>query len=190
MECSGEAHTRRDRDTTAREMTERARVMHIDHRSDFVRTARAALFGFARDQAQDLVSEVIADVGRGAFPALPDVDRRAMKFVQTVIRYRARHINRCEARMVSFDEEQSPIDLVDGWERCAQIFLVRDVTNSLARLPARQREVASLHWLEQRSCPEIAARLGITVRTVKELLRRARRSLRAKLAHHRSQSID
>jgi RNA polymerase sigma factor (sigma-70 family) len=147
-------------------------------------TAQNALFDYARAHAQDLVSDVITDVGRGAFHALPDADHQAVGFIESVIRNRANHINRREARLVSLSGDEPSSDPHDPWQRGARVLLVRDVADALSRLTPREREVAAMHWLDQWSSPEIAGALGISVRTVKELLRRARRGLRAHLARY------
>jgi RNA polymerase sigma factor (sigma-70 family) len=65
-----------------------------------------------------------------------------------------------------------------------QIVLARDVADALRHLTPRERQVATLHWLQQWTGPQIADGLGISVCTVKELLRRAGQQLRAQLARY------
>jgi RNA polymerase sigma-70 factor (ECF subfamily) len=55
------------------------------------------------------------------------------------------------------------------------------VLESLRSLPERQREAATLFYLEQLSYSEIAAALGISVGTVKSAISRARATIRSSL---------
>jgi RNA polymerase sigma-70 factor, ECF subfamily len=51
------------------------------------------------------------------------------------------------------------------------------VTQMLDFLPVRYREVVTLFYMEDRSCEQTAAALGLPVGTVKALLHRARRRM-------------
>jgi RNA polymerase sigma-70 factor, ECF subfamily len=51
------------------------------------------------------------------------------------------------------------------------------VTQMLDSLPARYREVVTLFYMEDRSCEQTAAALGLPIGTVKALLHRARRRM-------------
>ena len=62
-----------------------------------------------------------------------------------------------------------------------QIALRHDLAAALATLPSSHREVFFLRDLEELPALEVAARLGITVMTVKSRLHRARTMLRLKL---------
>jgi RNA polymerase sigma-70 factor (ECF subfamily) len=53
------------------------------------------------------------------------------------------------------------------------------VTEHLAELPANQRLVVVLHHLDGLTVPEVAERIGRSVRAVESLLSRARRTIRA-----------
>jgi RNA polymerase sigma-70 factor, ECF subfamily len=54
---------------------------------------------------------------------------------------------------------------------------VASVTRMLESLPSRYREVVTLFYMEDRSCEQTAAALGLPVGTVKALLHRARRRM-------------
>ena len=72
---------------------------------------------------------------------------------------------------------------VDGVERPDQAFerseRLRDVVAAVGALPDRQREAIVLRELEGRSYEEIAAELGVSDGSVRQLLNRARNSLRS-----------
>jgi RNA polymerase sigma-70 factor (ECF subfamily) len=57
------------------------------------------------------------------------------------------------------------------------------VRQALADLPARRREILLLRADHQLTCPEIAATLGLSVKTVEAHITRAFRTLRQSLAH-------
>jgi RNA polymerase sigma factor (sigma-70 family) len=152
----------------------------------FVWTARRELNDYARGYAEDLVSDVILDLGRGAFASVPRGEELAARYVRGVIRRRAAHLNRREARLVALEESFPGSVSADPGRQCAQCLLAADVSTALATLTPRERQVAALHWLQQCSNPEIAEALSISVNTVKELLRRAGGKLRLQLARHAS----
>lgn len=171
-------------ESSRRPLVDRAQRLYVTYWDQFLWTANHALFDYARAFAPDVVSDVIIDVGQGAFPGLPDAEFNAARFVRNVIRHRAVHINRREARLVSLSDETWSGETLDPWQPGARALLARDVRDALSCLAPREREVAALHWLDQWSCREIAGALGISLRTVKELLRRARRRLRTSLARY------
>src|SRR6185436_17050869 len=55
---------------------------------------------------------------------------------------------------------------------------VASVTRMLDSLPERYRQVVTLFYMEDKSCEQTAAALGLPVGTVKALLHRARRLMR------------
>lgn len=158
--------------------------LYRHHWSRFVSTAEYALADCARGYAEDLVADVMLDVERGRFGALPDIYRDTPRFIDGVIRHRARHVNRREMRVVSISHEALAPVACEAWTRAAQILLAEDVAAALRRLTPRQQQVARMHWLNQWSEPEIATALGISACTVKELLRRAAFQLRIQLASY------
>ena len=72
-----------------------------------------------------------------------------------------------------FDGVQQPPQAVEQSER------VREVVRAVQALPERQRDAMVLRELEGRSYEEIAAALGVTDGAVRQLLNRARNTLRA-----------
>lgn len=158
-------------------------ILCAQHWGELVSTARKALFCYARLHAEDVVSEVVVDIGCDVLPSLPSVEPAAIAFLKGVIRNRARHVNRRESRLRPLSEWQAAAT-PDSWQLALRVQLTRDVAHALSGLTRREREVASHHWLEEWSSPDIAANLRISNRSVKELLRRARRKLRAALAHY------
>jgi RNA polymerase sigma factor (sigma-70 family) len=162
------------------------RVYHLYsiHWHHFVSTAERALFACARPMAEDLVADVMVDILRGGIIGLPTGDGGAVRFVDGVIRNRARHLNRREGRLDQFEDDHAGVQTSDPWRQATCILLVHDVERALMQLTPREREIVRLHWLLQWTTPEIALELRIAVRTVKELLRRAKHRLVTHLALH------
>ena len=59
---------------------------------------------------------------------------------------------------------------------------------AIERLPARQRQVVLMHYLEETSVNDIAALLSVTAKTVEGRLYQARRTLRRLLGNNLSAS--
>lgn len=71
--------------------------------------------------------------------------------------------------------------------REAEAGLAGDVENLLQRLPAKHREILQLFYLEQKSCEETSALLGLPIGTVKTNLFRARKELALLAAEFRTE---
>lgn len=151
---------------------------HWDH---LVREAERALFSYAHAHAEDLVAGLIAHVTTGRFKEFPNTTERVLKFAKGVVRNRARDINRREARWVQ-SPGQSLLEKRLVAAADLDPLLRREIEDALAHLTPREREVSKLHWLDGWPTPQLAEKLDIRPRTVKELLRRARRKLRERLA--------
>ncbi len=68
------------------------------------------------------------------------------------------------------DRTTGPAD-DEGGERCEAL------RRAIARLPARQREVVLMHYLEETSVRQVAALLAVSVKTVEGRFYQARRNL-------------
>ena len=93
--------------------------------------------------------------------------------------YRLFNMTRRETTMDLLDE--SCLVVAEDGQGHAQ--LKTDVVAALAKLPAAHRQVLVMRDLEEKSAPEVAAELGITIQTVKSRLHRARLALRGSLGH-------
>lgn len=72
----------------------------------------------------------------------------------------------------------------DPWHLARRALAERDVHRALNRLSSRERQLVILHSLEGWSIANAAAKVGISQRTAKEILRRGRRKLRECLIRH------
>jgi RNA polymerase sigma-70 factor (ECF subfamily) len=114
-------------------------------------------------------------------------------YLRTAVRNRAlnvlrgaRNAARCEDRiaqagaLVALAEAPPPID-----EAIAAADLTAAVYDAAESLPVRCRAVFFLRWRDGCSNAEVAARLGISVKTVEMQLHRALKVLQGRLAFHR-----
>lgn len=159
------------------------------HWESLVRAAASALFRRYQTYAEDLVADLIADIAAGAFPNLPEKSDTLVAFARGVIRNRAKQVNRREARLLRFADLRQIAEVparvdTDAWRSALRAQLARDIAAASAYLTPREAEIAQLHWIEAWPTTDIASRLGIAPRTVKELLRRARRKLNQLLRCH------
>lgn len=95
-------------------------------------------------------------------------------------------IQRRQSRNLPFDEIEELMELADtapGPERTAEARSRMDaVFHLLDRMPARRREVVILVHLDGLTQPEVARRLGVSLRTVEYELKHAHDHLSARMA--------
>jgi RNA polymerase sigma-70 factor (ECF subfamily) len=96
-------------------------------------------------------------------------------------RLRRRRERTGETLPETVDPAPAPIDRLAQEDRAAAL------QAALATLPDRQRLAVVLRHFEERSNPEIAATLDVSVEAVESLLARARRALAARLLPRRTE---
>jgi RNA polymerase sigma-70 factor (ECF subfamily) len=96
-------------------------------------------------------------------------------------------IQRRQSRNLPFDEIDALLELADTAPGPARIAEARSqldaVVRLLDRMPARRREVVVLVHMEGLTQPEVARRLGVSLRTVEYELKHAHAYLSARIAH-------
>ncbi len=151
------------------------------HWAGLLASARSALAPSMRHQAPDVVADVLAGICHGRFPALTHSEVDVLAYAAGIIRNQARHVNRTRGREADLRPHVSSKQIPEPVRLALRVWIGRDVLLALDRLTPREREVATLHWVEEWSDREIADASGTSVSTVRELLRRARRKLRESL---------
>jgi RNA polymerase sigma-70 factor (ECF subfamily) len=141
----------------------------------------------SRETAEDLVQEVFFRLWRGRDKVEMGAGIRAYLYVAT--RSRALdHLKReritartqtlaCPGGMTDDEPALGP----DADRNLDTDDISRAIEQVLASMPPRQREVAALRLRDQLSSAAIAARLGISPRTVEVHIARATKALRAQL---------
>lgn len=154
-----------------------------------VRAARVLCWADA--DVEDVVQETLlaAFRGRASFKG----DASPFTWCYTILTRVASRANRRHARgrsMASTHVDDDGADLAESLDaplppvdsRLLDDETSRAVVDAVRRLPQRQREVITLHFLQDCSYAEIAAALGISVGTVKATVFAAKQSLREKLS--------
>ena len=98
-----------------------------------------------------------------------------------VDRMRQRKTEHLEAVSEPIDNRQNVTDSILNKSRANALY------SALARLPVRQREAVSMRHLEGISNPEIAEKLELSIRAVKSLIARGKRTLSETLQSQKSE---
>ncbi len=139
------------------------------HRGAVLTLARR--LGLARDEAEDLAQDTFVQAVR-ALDQLRDPSR----FLPWLLRIaRRRGVRRRE--VLRLTAELPPGELM-GFPAGREDDLLDAVQRALPRLPARQRRILDLHYLQGYTCDEIARALGLAPGSVKRLLHESRNRLR------------
>jgi RNA polymerase sigma-70 factor (ECF subfamily) len=85
---------------------------------------------------------------------------------------------RVAAREVQPSAERADLDGEEEMPRTGGLESLEEVEKLLSKLPAREREVVRLHYIEGRSYEEISTELNIPVNSIGPILSRARKKLR------------
>lgn len=163
---------------------EGARRLDFDefYRREFAgMVALAAAITGARAGAEDVAQDAMADAHRrwdrvGGYDLPRAWVRRVVVQRSMKVRRKQDNERRAHLRAVPGVAEPTTSGAVDS-----------AVLAALRSLPARQRAVVALHYLEDLPVREVAELLGITEGSVKTHLSRARSSLAAALGHERSE---
>ena len=134
----------------------------------------AVVARMVREDAEDLVQEALLRAYLG-LSRLRDPDRFGAWLCGIALNLAKMRVRRgaLEARLVA----ERPMD--GGFEERAFLHAVRDAVDIL---PAGQREVVLMHYVDDLPCDEIAAVLGSSPGAVRVRLHRARAQLREELA--------
>jgi RNA polymerase sigma-70 factor (ECF subfamily) len=136
-----------------------------------------ARLGGDRSVAEDILQETLLEVVRGAGGF-----RGESSVATWMCSIARRRLARYYERERKAELTQSRLRLVVEDEAAAEALERRDeVTRALGRLPAMQRQVLVLKYLDDLSVQQVANQLGRTTVQVQSLLQRARAGLRREL---------
>ena len=143
---------------------------------------------FARRLARALVGDearaddVVQQAWLNALEHPPRAGRGVKAWLATVVRNTASKLRRDESRREAREQRAAtPEPLPSTAEVAAQLAAQRELLDAVARLDEPARSTIHARFFEERTPTEIAAVLGIPVRTVETRLRRAIERLRAEL---------
>jgi RNA polymerase sigma factor (sigma-70 family) len=100
-----------------------------------------------------------------------------------VVRHECFRLLRLKEREETLDFSLDIRSIEGDPEQCT--LLGTDITAAIAAMPAIYRQVLIMRDIEERTAPEVAAALGVSIETVKSRLHRGRNMLRQSLQHWR-----
>lgn len=158
-----------------RERVRYYRHIYLEYAPQLMRFAEKFVSGFF---AEDIVHDVFLKLWDKQVFLLPDDELKRILFVAV------RHACVDYLRRLSKEQEiidrralQLKLEELDFFESSDELFMRKDLLDLLMKkveeLPERTREVFRMSYLEGLKAAEIAERLGISVRTVENLLYRS-----------------
>lgn len=159
--------------------------LYLEYAPMLLRFARKFVSDFF---AEDIVHDVFLKLWDKQVFLLPEDDIRRILYV-AVRNACLDHLRRLnmEQEIIDHRAVQLKLDELDFFESSDELFMRKDLLNILMakvkELPERSQEVFRLSYLEGLKAAEIADRLGISVRTVENLLYRSLVSLRKSCSH-------
>lgn len=138
--------------------------------------------------AEDIVHDVFLKLWDKQIFLLPDDDIRRILYVavrNACLDY-LRRLN-MEQEIIDHRAVQLKLDELDFFEASDELFMRNDLLKVLmdkvSELPERSQEVFRMSYIEGLKAAEIADRLGLSVRTVENLLYRSLATLRKSCSH-------
>jgi RNA polymerase sigma-70 factor, ECF subfamily len=153
-------------------------VYHVIHHTAHLRSTP-----LRPEDVEDLAAEVLLQIVSGDYAVLRRF--RGNSSLATYLTVIARRIcvhelaRRSATREVQPTAQHANLDEIEEEvPRAPGLESLEEVEKLLSKLPAREREVVRLHYIEGRSYEEISAELKIPVNSIGPILSRARKKLR------------
>lgn len=149
-------------------------IYHVIHYTAYLRSVSVG-----PEDVEDIAAEVLLQIVADDYAVLRQF--RGKSSLATYLTVIARRICAHElARRMHVHGQQAKAARVERDEEAPEHGLDRneEVQNLLRKLPAREREVVRLYYLEGRSYEEISSELHIPVNTIGPVLSRAKKRLR------------
>jgi RNA polymerase sigma-70 factor, ECF subfamily len=144
--------------------------------------ALAVRYVASRAVAEELVQDLFLDIWTRRAGLV--VDRSVASYLQTAMRNRAMNHLRHERRMVAMPgAAERPEDADAGAPGESELLDALELQDAVEHLPARCRLIFTLSRQQDMSYGEIAASLGLSIKTVETQMGRALKSLRDRLRH-------
>lgn len=147
-----------------------------------------------RAEAEDVAQEALLRLWRAAPDWRPDGARISTWLHRVTVNLCVDRLRK-RGRSTPIDDAPEPVDETPGAAAAmaaeeGERTRTRAVRTALMALPDRQRAAVLLRHYEDRSNPEIADALGVSVEAVESLLARGRRALKAALLPKRADLLD
>jgi RNA polymerase sigma-70 factor, ECF subfamily len=143
--------------------------------------ALAARYTASRAVAEELVQDLFLDLWTRRAHLV--VDRSLASYLQAAMRNRALNHLRHDRRLVAPREEDRIGDADPSAPGESELLDALELQDAIEHLPARCRLIFTLSRRQDMSYGEIAASLGLSIKTVETQMGRALKSLRERLRH-------
>jgi RNA polymerase sigma-70 factor, ECF subfamily len=152
-------------------------IYHVVHHTSHLRSTP-----LRPEDIEDLAAEVLLQIVANDYAVLRQFRGHASlaTYLTVITRRICVHelARRVAAREVQPPAEQAELDGEEDLPRAQGLESLEEVEKLLSKLPAREREVVRLHYIEGRSYEEISTELNIPVNSIGPILSRARKKLR------------
>lgn len=118
----------------------------------------------------------------------PASERHALPYMKCIVRVLARRAAQRNRFTPLSDGLLGNEVSLNSWDEAHAIQAARDVHEAVATLPAQMRSVCELYWLEGYTAPQIAAKKGLALSTIKNEIARARIRLKTALTRYDPQT--
>jgi RNA polymerase sigma-70 factor (ECF subfamily) len=143
--------------------------------------ALAARYTGSRAVAEELVQDLFLDLWTRRTHLV--VDRSLASYLQTAMRHRSLNHLRHERRLVAAPAEDRAAEPDASAPGESELLDALELQDAIEHLPARCRLVFTLSRRQDMSYGEIAASLGLSIKTVETQMGRALKALRERLRH-------
>jgi RNA polymerase sigma-70 factor (ECF subfamily) len=152
-------------------------IYHVVHHTAHLRSTP-----LKPEDIEDLAAEVLLQVVANDYAVLRQFRGHASlaTYLTVITRRICVHelARRVAAREVQPSADQAELDGEEEAPRAQGLESLEEVEKLLSKLPAREREVVRLHYIEGRSYEEISTELKIPVNSIGPILSRARKKLK------------
>lgn len=152
-------------------------IYHVVHHTAHLRSAP-----LRAEDTEDLAAEVLLQIVANDYAILRQFKGKcSLATYLTVISRRIcvhELARRGAAREVQPADNHADLEAEEDMPRAQGLESLEEVEKLLGKLPAREREVVRLHYIEGRTYEEISTELGVPVNSIGPILSRARKKLR------------
>jgi RNA polymerase sigma-70 factor (ECF subfamily) len=152
-------------------------IYHVIHHTAHLRSTP-----LRPEDVEDLAAEVLLQIVANDYAVLRAFRGHASlaTYLTVITRRTCVHelTRRVAAREVQPPADNADLDGEEEMPRASGLESLEEVEKLLSKLPAREREVVRLHYIEGRSYEEISTELNIPVNSIGPILSRARKKLR------------
>lgn len=146
-------------------------------------TAHLRSFDLQPEDTEDIAGQVLVEIVDNDYAVLRHFRGQCSLATYLTVVARRTCVQELVRRAAAHEAEVTagkPVDGVDRLRPHAGLESLEEVAKLLRKLPAKERSIVKLFYLEGRSYEEISTTLGVPVNTIGPILTRARKKLQQK----------